>query len=386
MTISALDESSYPKEKKKIFMVSDVYFAPLRATNPDESKASRVRQLFEAAGFENLIQKGALTAIKLHFGERGNDTYVSPVFVRQVVDMVKERGGRPFLTDTSTLYGGSRQNAVDHLLTAIEHGFDRSVAGAPLIIADGLFGGNFVEVEINKKHFQRARVAGDVAAADSMIVVSHFKGHSMAGFGGSIKNLGMGCAPPLGKADQHFASKPSVLEERCKGCGRCAALCPRSAAILEGGTAWVDPERCVGCGACLACPEGAMDLDWEKMPIFIERIAEYAFGAVKGKEGRVGFINFVINVTPECDCLPWSDAPIVPDVGILASKDPVAIDAASRDLVNAQRGLRNSALQTHHGKGEDKFRGLWPKVDGSHQISYGEKIGLGSSRYRLIEI
>ncbi|HII06305.1 MAG TPA: DUF362 domain-containing protein [Methanotrichaceae archaeon] len=368
-------------------MVSEVYFAPLRATNPDESKASRVRKLFEAAGFEDLIQEGDLTAIKLHFGERGNDTYVSPVFVRQVVEKVKEGGGRPFLTDTSTLYAGSRQNAVDHLITAIEHGFDYSAAGAPLIIADGLLGRNFVEVEIGKKHLSKAKIAGDLAAANSMIVVTHFKGHGMAGFGGSIKNLGMGCAPPSGKADQHIASQPVVVEEKCKGCGVCVAVCPESASVLEGGKAWIDPEKCVGCGACLvACPEGAMNLDWEKMPGFIERLIEYAFGAVLGKDGRVGFINFVINVTPDCDCVPWSDAPIVPDVGILASKDPVAIDAASRDLVNAQQGLATSALQSHIGKGEDKFRGIWPKVDGNLQISYGEEIGLGSSKYRLIEI
>lgn len=220
-------------------------------------------------------------------------------------------------------------------------------------------------------------------AADSMIVASHFKGHSMTGFGGSIKNLGMGCAPPLGKADQRFASKPTVAEEKCKGCGRCVCVCPKSAAVLEGEKARIDPEKCVGCGTC---PEGAMDLDWDKMPGFIERIVEYAFGAVSGKDGRVGFINFVIDVTPECDCLPWSDAPIVPDVGILASKDPVAIDAASCDLVNAQQDLTSSALQPHLEKGEDKFRGLWPKVDGGHQVSYEEAIGLGYSRYRLIEI
>jgi hypothetical protein len=368
-------------------MVSNVYFAPLRAEDLDERKAIGVKGLFSAAGFDDLIGEGDLTAIKLHFGERGNETYVKPDFVRQVAEKVKESGGCPFLTDTATLYVGSRKNAVGHLLTAIDHGFDLSTAGAPLIIADGLLGGDYVEVEIGKKHLKTVKIAGGVAAADSMIVVSHFKGHGMAGFGGSIKNLGMGCAPPSGKADQHRASKPAVAEERCTGCGGCAAVCPESAAVLEGGKAWIDPEVCVGCGACLAaCPEGAAGLDWENMPIFIERIVEYAFGAVMGKEGRVGFFNFVIDVTPDCDCLPWSGAPIVPDVGILASKDPVAIDAASLDLVNGQEGIRGSTLKSHHGRGEDKFRGVWPEADGRLQIKYGEEIGLGSSRYRLIEV
>lgn len=368
-------------------MVSDVYFAPLRAKNADESNVVRVRRLFSTAGFDDLIGEGDLTAIKLHFGERGNETYVKPGFVRQVADAVKESGGRPFLTDTATLYRGSRDNAIDHLLTAMEHGFDLSAAGAPLIIADGLLGGDYVEVEIGKKHLQKARIAGDIAAADSMIVVSHFKGHGMAGFGGAIKNLGMGCAPPIGKADQHRASQPLVVEERCAGCGNCSSACPEFAVLLEGGTARIDPERCVGCGACLvACPEGAMELDWGTIPIFIERMVEYAFGAVMGKEGRVGFFNFVIDVTPDCDCLPWSGAPIVPDVGILASKDPVAIDAASLDLVNGQEGIRGTALKSHHGRGEDKFRGVWPEADGRLQIKYGEEIGLGSSRYRLIEV
>lgn len=367
-------------------MISDVYFTPLRVEGPKEGEAERVRGLFEAAGFEALIRERDLTAIKLHFGEPGNETYVRPAFVRPVVDKVKEVGGNPFLTDTATLYGGRRQDAVGHVLTAMAHGFDLMSAGAPLIIADGFCGRNFVEVKIKGRHLERAKIAGDLAAADSMIVLSHFKGHSMAGFGGAIKNLGMGCAPPLGKVDQHWASKPAVAEAGCTGCGRCPALCPKSAIFLEGGKAWVDPEVCTGCGACLACPEGAVDLDWERMPIFIERIVEYALGAVCGKVGRVGFINFVMDVTPECDCAPWSDPPIVPDVGVLASKDPVAIDAASLDLVNAQEGLASSALQSHLRRGEDKFRGLWPKVDGSLQIRYGEEMGLGFSRYRLIEI
>jgi hypothetical protein len=368
-------------------MVSNVYFVPLRAEDIDERETVGVKGLFSAAGFDDLIGEGDLTAIKLHFGERGNETYVKPAFVRQVAEKVKESGGCPFLTDTATLYVGSRKNAVGHLLTAIDHGFDLSAAGAPLIIADGLRGGDYVEVDIGRREGQKARIAGDIAAADSMIVVSHFKGHGMAGFGGAIKNLGMGCAPPIGKADQHKASQPLVVDERCTGCGKCSSACPESAVLLEGGTARIDPERCVGCGACIAaCPEGAAELDWETIPVFVERMVEYAFGAVMGKEGRLGFFNFVIDVTPDCDCLPWSGAPIVPDVGILASKDPVAIDAASLDLVNGQEGIRGTALKSNIGRGEDKFRGVWPEADGRLQIKYGEEIGLGSSQYRLIEI
>ena len=368
-------------------MVSDVYFASMMAKKPVDNEVLRVRRLFSAAGFDDLIREGDLTAIKLHFGERGNETYVKPAFVRQVADAVRESGGRPFLTDTATLYRGGRDNAVDHLLTAIDHGFGFSATDAPLIIADGLLGKNFVDVEIEKRHLKRVKIAGDIAACDSMIVLSHFKGHGMAGFGGSIKNLGMGCAPASGKADQHRASQPLVVEERCTGCGNCSSACPESAVRLEGGTARIDPERCVGCGACLvACPEGAMELDWDTIPIFVERMVEYAFGGVSGKEGRVGFFNFVVDVTPDCDCLPWSGAPIVPDVGVLASKDPVAIDAASLDLVNGQEGIRGTALKSHHRRGEDKFRGVWPEADGRLQIEYGEEIGLGSSRYRLIEV
>ncbi|MDD3041547.1 MAG: DUF362 domain-containing protein [Methanosarcinaceae archaeon] len=329
-----------------------------------------------------------LTAIKLHFGEYGNDGYINPVFVRQVVEKIRAAGAKPFLTDTNTLYSGSRHNAVDHLTTAIEHGFDYSVVRAPLIISDGLKSQNIAEVEIGQKHFERVKIAGDLVAADSMIVMSHFKGHIMAGFGGAVKNLAMGCAPAAGKKDQHYPTSPHVLEENCISCGKCVEVCPVGAASLEGEISRIDPDICVSCGQCMeVCPAAAIDLDWvNDIPVFLECLAEYAYGAVKGREDRVGYINFLLNITPDCDCVPWSDAPIVPDIGILASKDPVALDQASYDLVNRQPGLKGSSLQCNHGPGEDKFRGVWKKIDGTRQLEYGEEIGLGSRDYELIEL
>lgn len=368
-------------------MTSDVYFANIRSRSDGENKLEKIRRLFSAAGFDKVLEKGDLTAIKLHFGEVGNDTYLSPVFVREVVRLVKERGARPFLTDTNTLYSGGRGNSVDHIRTAIEHGFAYAVVDAPVIIADGLRGGNHISVDVNLNHFRSVKIAGDIASAESMIVLSHFKAHMLAGFGGAIKNLGMGCAPPIGKAEQHTA-KPIVYKERCKGCGRCVKTCPRSAISVVDEMAVIDLSVCVGCGECVrACPERAMDFDWVvAIPPVVERMVEYAYGAVRGKAGRVGFFNFLIDITPDCDCVPWSDAPVVPDIGILASRDPVAIDMASYDLVNAQIGIKNSYLKSNIRSGEDKFKGCWESTNSLHQIAYGEKIGLGTSKYRLIRI
>ncbi|MGV8175396.1 MAG: DUF362 domain-containing protein [Methanothrix sp.] len=368
-------------------MKSAVYFAGIRARSPEDSKQNKILRLFEAAGFHKAVKKGDLTAIKIHFGELGNDSYVSPVLVRPIADKIREIGGRPFFTDTNTLYGGSRANAVVHLQTAEEHGFGRTVAGAPVIIADGLQGDSFREVPIHGKHFSRVKIAGEIASASSMIVVSHFKAHLPAGFGGAIKNLGMGCAPPLGKADQH-STRPIFNADLCIGCRACMDGCPRQAITVEKKISAIDYSLCTGCGKCLRlCPTHALDFDWfVEVPPFMERMTEYALGAVAGKEGRIGFFNFLINITPDCDCVPWSDAPIVPDIGILASKDPVAIDLASYDLVNRQAGLQNSLLQKNHEPGEDKFLGVWESTMGNIQIDYGEKIGLGRKDYHLIEI
>lgn len=367
-------------------MSSKVYFASVRAENRRENKITKIQKLFDAAGFGNLVNKGDLTAIKIHFGERGGDAYINPVFVRQVVDKLKEKGAKPFVTDTNTLYSGSRHNAVDHYTVAIEHGFAYAVVGAPIIISDGLRSQNFDEVTVDKKHYKTVKIASDIEAADSMIVMTHFKGHGMAGFGGTIKNLAMGCAPAAGKKDQH-AVKMLVNEEKCIACGKCVDPCP-VAAIAIGSKTEIDPNICLGCGQCLTiCSDKAIAMDWgDEGEAFMEKMTEYAYGSVKSKKGKVGYMTFLLSISPDCDCVPWSDTPIVPDIGILASTDPVAIDQAALDLINKQRGHEHSELKCNHGAGQDKFKGLRPELNGETQITYGEKIGLGTTKYELIEI
>jgi uncharacterized Fe-S center protein len=366
-------------------VASDVWFAGLRARDPAQSTVAKILRLFDAAGLGACIEPGAPTAIKIHFGEEGNDSYINPVFARQVVDKVREHGGKPFLTDTNTLYLGCRADAIDHITIAIRHGFSFATVNAPVIIADGLKGKNYREIEIGKRHFNRVLIAGDIAEVNSLIVLTHFKGHEVTGFGGAIKNLAMGCAPPAGKQEQHTAL-PTNVEARCIGCGKCILVCPTEAVSLEDGKGRIDRNRCNGCFECMTvCPEHAIDIDWKtEIPKFTERIVEYAFGAAKGKQA--GYINFLTDITPDCDCVGWSDTPIVPDIGILASRDPVAIDAASFDLVNLQEGLEGSFLGSNFRKGEDKFKGMRHATDGYLQVRYAEKIGLGSAEYRLLEL
>lgn len=369
-------------------MKSTVYFTNMRATSKKNSLVNKLGRLLEKTGFLSELGAGDLTAIKLHFGEKGNTTFLHPVFVRKIVDLVKERKAKPFLTDSNTLYFGSRSNSVDHIQTALENGFSYATVGAPIIIADGLIGKNTEEVEINLKHFDKVKIAGDIYHAKAMIVLSHVKGHGLAGMGGAIKNLAMGCASASGKQRQHSTVKPKVQAE-CIGCSLCSQWCPEGAITVEN-QANINPEICIGCGECITvCPTKSIKPEWDtEMDAFQERMVEHAYGAVKNKQGKVVYINFVMNVTPDCDCTPWSDQPIVPDVGILASLDPVAIDKASYDLVNQQLGHANTHLTCNHEKGANKWKGMENRheIPVEIQFAYGQQIGLGHADYELVEI
>jgi hypothetical protein len=348
----------------------------------------KVRNLLDAVNLEDRIRDRALVAVKLHFGETGNTAYVQPVFVRQVVDKIKEAGGSPFLTDANTLYVGTRSDSVSHLRTAILNGFTYAVVDAPLIIADGLRGGYEKAVKVDMKRFKKVYIGAEIVRADTIVSVAHFKGHELSGFGGTIKNVGMGSASRKGKLAQHSTVSPKVKGKKCVGCGDCVSHCAQEAISLVKEKAKIDQKKCVGCGECiLICPNEAIQIQWnQQIPVFLENMVEYTAGVLKGKEDTATFLNFITQVSPACDCYPHNDAPIVPDIGIVASTDPVAIDQASADLVNNAEGLRSSCLTKNFKPGKDKFRALYPKVDWEIQLEYAEAVGLGTRNYELIKI
>ncbi|GAB1455193.1 DUF362 domain-containing protein [Spirochaetota bacterium] len=375
-------------------MPATVYYMDARSKNSRTNSLAKIRtllaKLIETS--PQALRKDDLCAIKMHFGEMGNDAYISPVLAKAAADAARLSGTKPFFTDTNTLYTGARSNAVDHLQTAMAHGFVPEVCGAPVIIADGLKSDDWRDTPLSNActRFKSAKIASGILAADSMVVLSHVKGHEMAGFGGAIKNLAMGCAPFIGKREQHCV-KFQVNTDTCIACGHCVSVCPTGAATLtkgKGHKANIDQALCIGCGECMTvCEPKAIGMDWEVgIEEFTEKMTEYALGAISGKTGRLLFINIIQKVVPLCDCVPWSDVPVVPDLGFLASTDPVAIDQAAFDLVKAAPVWPGSVLDGKAGAGDDKFTAMHPNTHSELQMSHGELIGLGSRSYKLVKI
>lgn len=366
-------------------MKSPVYFSDVR-TKEKVSLLDQIDHLMEAASPENFLEPSHLVAVKLHFGEPGNSTYIRPIFAARIVSYIQEHGGKPFLTDTNTLYAGGRSDSVSHLATAVAHGFAPASVGAPVIIADGLLGNACVRVPVKGKLFDEIAVAHDIYHADGLVSVAHFTGHGLTGFAATIKNLGMGGVSREAKLSQHSSLGPKIVRKRCRGCGTCIEKCAFDALSMVDGKARIDLGRCGGCGLCIAvCPHGAVQVRWnEKAPVFQKKLAEHALGVLGNKQGKALFLNFLLDMTPSCDCLGASDVPIVDDIGILASTDPVAVDQAAVDLVTEAQGNPTSRLKSHCAPGEDKIRGLYPDIDWEVQLEYAEEIGLGNRAYELI--
>ena len=369
-------------------MASKVYFADLR-TDVHENLQQKLTRLMKTAGMGDIDFQDKFVAIKLHFGEPGNLAFLRPNWARTVADFVKERGGKPFLTDCNTLYVGGRKNALDHMDSAMLNGFNPMTTGCQIIIGDGLKGSDEVEVPVvGGEYVKNAKIGRAVMDADVFISLTHFKGHEEAGFGGCLKNIGMGCGSRAGKMEQHNAGKPHVAQKHCIGCGQCRKICAHGAPIIENGKAHIDHDKCVGCGRCIAvCPKDAVRINWDETTANLNcKIAEYTKAVV---DGRPCFhISLVIDVSPNCDCRPENDMAIVPNVGMFASFDPVALDMACVDAVNAQTPLRGSAADDAHAKAHvhDHFQRLHPDTNWRSCLEHGEKIGIGTREYELIKI
>lgn len=371
--------------------VSNVYFTDLRVKNGD-NLLTKLQRLIKTAGIGNIDFTDKYVAIKMHFGEPGNLAFLRPNYAKAVADIVKELGGKPFLTDCNTLYVGGRKNALDHLDSANLNGFNPTTTGCQIIIADGLKGTDETLVPVEGgTYIKEAKIGRAVMDADVFISLSHFKGHESTGFGGALKNIGMGCGSRAGKMEMHSAGKPHVDQNLCVGCQMCAKICAHDAPEFENKKATINHDKCVGCGRCIGvCPKDAiLSASDELNEILNCKIAEYTKAVI---DNRPHFhISLVIDVSPYCDCHGENDAAIVPNVGMFASFDPVALDMACAEAVNAQPVLSNSMLgdcseEERACHNHDHFHSIFPETCWETAISHGEKIGIGNSKYKLITV
>lgn len=355
-------------------MRSQVFF--IRATREDgnEALAEKAEKIFLKIGLRSRIEKNSFVAMKIHFGEKGNKGFIKPPWITNIIDQIKSVTSRVFLTDSNTLYVGKRSNSLDHLSLAREHGFTHEALGIPVIIADGLIGRDDDEIQVDLSRVKSAKIASSILNSDILVCLTHFTGHILTGFGAALKNLGMGCASRAGKLEQHSDVHPWVNPKLCDYCRVCFDYCPSQAIVEKGDSAFIVEEKCIGCGECLVvCNQGAVKFNWDSDSVRVqEKMSEYAFSVWKHLKGKTSFINFLIKVTKDCDCMSQDQQPMVEDIGILGSLDPVALDQASVDLVNKRSG-------------KDILRVSYD-IDWSVQLSHGVKIGLGSRDYELIEL
>jgi len=371
---------------------SKVYFADFRCPSWRENLPQKLKRLMMTAGFGDMDLEDKFVAIKIHFGEPGNLAYLRPNWAKAVADLVKSMGGKPYLTDCNTLYVGGRKNALDHIESAYQNGFNPYNTGCHILIGDGLKGNDEVEVPVEGGEYcKTAKIGRAVMDADVFISLSHFKGHEQAGMGGALKNIGMGCGSRAGKMEMHNSGKPFVKAKKCIGCGSCAKICAHGAPTRgEDGKYTIDTDKCVGCARCLAiCPKDAIACMNDEAPdILNKKIAEYTKAVV---DGRPGFhVSLVLDISPCCDCHGENDVPIAPDVGMFASFDPVALDQACADAVIAQTAMPNSVIFDKDSGcdcgNSDLLIATHPDTDWRVCLEHAEKLGLGTRDYELITI
>ena len=371
---------------------SKVYFTNLRATR-NMNLLQKLERLVIKAGIEQINFKGKYTAIKIHFGEPGNLAFLRPNYSKVIADLVKKLGGKVFLTDCNTLYVGRRKDALEHLDAAYENGYNPFTTGCQIIIGDGLKGTDEAYVPVpNGEHVKEAKIGRAIMDADIIISMTHFKGHELAGFGGALKNIGMGCGSRAGKMEMHSDGKPSVNSETCVGCGACVKICAHSAITVTDKKAKINHLNCVGCGRCIGiCHFNAIGAAWdESNDILNKKVAEYSLAVLNDRPHF--HISLVIDVAPFCDCHAENDMPIIPDIGMFASFDPVALDMACADMANQAPVIAGSYLeeqlksQTDNCDEHDHFSATHPVTNWLVCLDHAEKIGIGTKLYELIEV
>lgn len=368
-----------------------VYFTDFRI-KVGTSLLTKLRNLCLAAGIKKIDMDGRFVAIKMHFGELGNMAFLRPQYAKVIADLVKEQQGLPFLTDCNTLYPGSRRHALEHMDCANLNGFNPTTTGCQIVIGDGLRGTDEVEVPIEGGEILKtAKIGRAIMDADVFISLAHFKGHEATGFGGAIKNIGMGCGSRSGKMEQHSSGKVSVNPELCRGCRRCAKECGSNAISYVNNKAVIDKDICKGCGRCIgACTFNAISNEqWDANDFLDRKMAEYTKAVVQNRP--CFYVNMAMDISPNCDCHGDNDAPILPNIGMFASFDPVAIDQACVDMCMKAEPMKNSQLGDHLQQPDwkhhhDVFLDSNPNVCWEETLIHSEKIGLGSRQYELVRL